>query len=440
MTDIEYGDLVRIKKDGIEYCGIVMPSTTEDTTVLKLDNGYNIGVNIDEKTYVDLIKSKKDIGVSISNNKNQNHIVGLNEYYDNDFTDLTGEKTTKRKDLPNVSVIFTGGTIASRIDYNTGAVTSQVKADELIRAIPELSDIAIISTEQMFNILSENMSPKNWVDIARSVYDKIKKGSYGVVIAHGTDTMGYTASALSFMLRTPVPVVLVGSQRSSDRPSSDSYMNMICATKVATSDMSEVSVVMHGTVSDDFCLIHRGTNVRKMHTSRRDTFRSINSIPIGRINYPDLGIDLFSDRYKKRGGEDLRLYDEIEEKCAIIKFYPGCDPNIIDFFVDEGYKGLVIEGTGLGHVSSSWISHLKQNIPIVITSQCINGRVCDRVYDTGRMMIKAGVIDCEDILPETALTKLMWVLGQTNDLEEVKRLMKTDIRCEISKSSRSYSF
>lgn len=215
---------------------------------------------------------------------------------------------------------------------------------------------------------------------------------------------------------------------------------MICATKVSTSDISEVSVVMHGTSSDDFCLIHKGTNVRKMHTSRRDAFRSINSIPIGRVNYPGLGIDLFSYQYKNRNEEDLQLYDKIEEKCALIKFYPGCDPGIIDFFVQQGYKGLVIEGTGLGHVSSEWIPHLKQqDIPIVITSQCIYGRVCDRVYDTGRRMIEAGIIDCEDITPETALTKLMWVLGQTDDLEEVKKLMRTNIRGEISKSTK-YNF
>jgi len=432
MMEIGKGDLIKIKKDGLEYIGTVMPSI-DDTIVLKLDNGYNIGINIDEKTYVELIKGRKEIDTSSFNNKTHDLIV--DSYADHD-KELAEKKTIKKGDLPEVSVIFTGGTIASRIDYKTGAVTSQFKADEIIKIIPELSDIAIIDTEQLFNILSENMSPKNWVDMARSVYDKIKKGSYGVIVAHGTDTMSYTASALSFMLRTPVPVVLVGSQRSSDRPSSDSYINMICATKVATSDISEVSVVMHGTISDDFCLIHKGTNVRKMHTSKRDAFRSINSIPIGRINYPDLGINLFSDRYKKRDEEDLQLYDKIEEKCALIKFYPGCDPSIIDLFVEEGYKGIVIEGTGLGHVSSRWIPHLKQEIPILITSQCINGRVCDRVYDTGRRMIKAGVIDCEDILPETALTKLMWILGQTEDSEEVKRLMRMNIRGEVSTSTR----
>ena len=422
MFNANEGNRVKIIKDGLEYRGIVMPSPkSKDTLVLKLASGYNIGIKIDEKTKIEIMGDGK---FSISKPKRS---LGERE----------SEKTKRdlvKKSLPKVSIISTGGTIASRVDYRTGAVTSQFKAEDIMRAIPELSDIATYDSEIPFNILSENMSPKHWIKLARLTYDKIKKGSYGVIITHGTDTMGFTSSSLSFMLRTPVPVVLVGSQRSSDRPSSDSYVNAICAARVATSDISEVSVVMHGSTSDDFCLIHRGTKVRKMHTSRRDAFHSVNSSPLGRVIYPGLEIEEFQP-HKRRGEEELRLYDKLEERCALIKFYPGADPNIIDFYVDDGYKGLVIEGTGLGHVSSEWIPHLKADIPIVITSQCIYGRVCDRVYGTGREMLKAGVIEGEDMLPETALTKLMWVLGQTDDLEEVRSLMQKNIVGEITRSS-----
>jgi glutamyl-tRNA(Gln) amidotransferase, subunit D len=422
MFNANEGNRVKIIKDGLEYRGIVMPSPkSKDTLVLKLASGYNIGIKIDEKTKIEIMGDGK---FSISKPKRS---LGERE----------SEKTKRdlvKKSLPKVSIISTGGTIASRVDYRTGAVTSQFKAEEIMRAIPELSDIATYDSEIPFNILSENMSPKHWIKLARLTYDKIKKGSYGVIITHGTDTMGFTSSSLSFMLRTPVPVVLVGSQRSSDRPSSDSYVNAICAARVATSDISEVSVVMHGSTSDDFCLIHRGTKVRKMHTSRRDAFHSVNSSPLGRVIYPGLEIEEFQP-HKRRGEEELRLYDKLEERCALIKFYPGADPNIIDFYVDDGYKGLVIEGTGLGHVSSEWIPQLKADIPIVITSQCIYGRVCDRVYGTGREMLKAGVIEGEDMLPETALTKLMWVLGQTDDLEEVRSLMQKNIVGEITRSS-----
>jgi len=422
MFNANEGNRVKIIKDGLEYRGIVMPSPkSKDTLVLKLASGYNIGIKIDEKTKIEILGDEK---FSISKPKRS---LGERE----------SEKTKRdlvKKSLPKVSIISTGGTIASRVDYRTGAVTSQFEAEDIMRAIPELSDIATYDSEIPFNILSENMSPKHWIKLARLTYDKIKKGSYGVIITHGTDTMGFTSSSLSFMLRTPVPVVLVGSQRSSDRPSSDSYVNAICAARVATSDISEVSVVMHGSTSDDFCLIHRGTKVRKMHTSRRDAFHSVNSSPLGRVIYPGLEIEEFQP-HKRRGEEELRLYDKLEERCALIKFYPGADPNIIDFYVDDGYKGLVIEGTGLGHVSSEWIPQLKADIPIVITSQCIYGRVCDRVYGTGREMLKAGVIEGEDMLPETALTKLMWVLGQTDDLEEVRSLMQKNIVGEITRSS-----
>jgi glutamyl-tRNA(Gln) amidotransferase subunit D len=411
------GNRVKIIKYGLEYRGIVMPSSN-DTLVLKLDSGYNIGIKIDEKTKIEILDDDKSL---IYEHKIEEEKIGE-------------AKSQIKKGLPRISIISTGGTIASRVDYRTGAVTSQFKTEEIMRAIPELSDIATYDSKLPFNILSENISPKHWIKLARIIYDRIKKGSYGIIITHGTDTMGFTASSLSFMLRTPIPVVLVGSQRSSDRPSSDSYVNAICAAKVATSDISEVSVVMHGSTSDDFCSIHRGTKVRKMHTSRRDAFCSINSSPLGRISYPGLEIEKFQP-HKRRDEEELKLYDKLEERCALIKFYPGADPRIIDFYVDDGYKGLVIEGTGLGHISSEWVPHLKVDIPIVITSQCIYGRVCDRVYGTGRDMLKAGVIEGEDMLSETALTKLMWVLGQTDDLEEVRSFMQKNIVGEITRSS-----
>ena len=275
MFNANEGNRVKIIKDGIEYKGIVMPSPkSKDTLVLKLASGYNIGIKIDEKAKIETLSNEK---FSISKPKRS---LGEREIEET-------KRDLVKKSLPKVSIISTGGTIASRVDYRTGAVTSQFKAEEIMRAIPELSDIATYDSEIPFNILSEDMSPKRWIKLARLTYDKIKKRSYGVIITHGTDTMGFTSSSLSFMLRTPVPVVLVGSQRSSDRPSSDSYVNAICAARVATSDISEVSVVMHGSTSDDFCLIHRGTKVRKMHTSRRDAFHSVNSSPLGRVIYPE---------------------------------------------------------------------------------------------------------------------------------------------------------
>ncbi|TAN46374.1 MAG: Glu-tRNA(Gln) amidotransferase subunit GatD, partial [Candidatus Methanoperedens sp.] len=344
----------------------------------------------------------------------------------------------KTKKLPRISILSTGGTIASKIDYRTGAVTSQFSAEDILLAIPELEEIADYNCRIIYNILSENMRPSYWVELARAVYEEIKNGADGIMITHGTDTMMYTAAALSFMIETPVPIVLVGSQRSADRPSSDNAMNAVCAAAVATSDIAEVCVVMHGSTSDDFCSIHRGTKVRKMHTSRRDAFQSINAKPIGRVEYPSRKMKILSN-HVKRGEKKLALHDKLEPKCALIKYATGASSESLLFHSGSGYKGIVIEGTGLGHVSTEWVPIIRTTtnagIPIVMVSQCINGRVCDRVYDTGRDILKAGAIEGEDMLPEVAIVKLMWALGQSSDIGKVRELMRTNIAGEITRSS-----
>ncbi|MQY53882.1 MAG: Glu-tRNA(Gln) amidotransferase subunit GatD, partial [Methanosarcinales archaeon] len=363
-----------------------------------------------------------------------------------DRAEVLKERTTEEKrirkvkeSLPVLSILSTGGTIASKVDYRTGAVSPQFSTEDILETIPELGEIANVRGKVIYSILSENMRAEYWRKLAAEVYNEIKNGAEGIIVTHGTDTMGYTAAALSFMLQTPVPVVLVGSQRSADRPSSDAAMNAICAAKVACSDLAEVVVVMHGSTSDEFCSIHRGTKVRKMHTSARDAFQSVNDVPIGKVYY-DTGdiakIRLeFVSAYNKRGEKELELRDKLEEKCGLIKFYPGADPAILEFFIAQGYKGIVLEGTGLGHVSAEWIpavaSAIKRGIPIVATSQCLYGTICDRVYDTGRDLLHAGIIEGDDMLPETALVKLMWVLGQTTDMEEVRRLMHENVAGEI---------
>ncbi|MEM2658128.1 MAG: Glu-tRNA(Gln) amidotransferase subunit GatD, partial [Archaeoglobaceae archaeon] len=232
------------------------------------------------------------------------------------------------------------------------------------------------------------------------------------------------------------PVVFVGAQRSSDRPSSDAVMNLLCSAKLAVSDVGEVLVCMHGSTSDDFCYAHRGVKVRKMHTSRRDAFQSINAKPVAKIDYPSLNVEWLSWRFR-RGERELRLIDRLEEKVVLIKFFPGLKSDIIDYYHSKGYRGFVIEGTGLGHVSTDWIDTLKricEDSLVVMTSQCLHGRICDRVYDTGRDLLKAGVIEGEDMLPETALIKLMFLLGNYS-LEEAKNLVKKNLVGEIEPRS-----
>jgi len=338
--------------------------------------------------------------------------------------------------LPELSIISTGGTIASRIDYRTGAVTSQFDADDILTAIPALAEIGRYRTNVLYTILSENMTPAIWQELARAIHDEIKHGVTGVIVTHGTDTMAYSAAAVSFMLDTPVPVVFVGSQRSADRPSSDNAMNGVCAALAAESNLGEVAVVMHGTTNDDYCAIHRGTRVRKMHTSRRDAFQSIGIPPVGTIDYASRTVTL-SDEAVKRGTHKLALHDKLEPHCALIQFYPGMAPELLLAY--SGYKGLVLSGTGLGHVSTALIPGIKKLIAggtqVVMTSQCMHGRVCDRVYDTGRDLLAAGVIEGGDMLPEVALVKQMWVLGNEKDPEKAAAMMATDLKGEYMRRS-----
>ncbi|OPY53269.1 MAG: Glutamyl-tRNA(Gln) amidotransferase subunit D [Methanosaeta sp. PtaU1.Bin055] len=409
---LELGDRIAVTKDGIRREGVLMPSVS-GRVVVKMDSGYNAGFD-PERATVELVAKGKALKIP------------------------PPPPPPRREGLPKVSILSTGGTIASKVDYRTGAVTSQFSAEEIISSIPELLEIANYEGKVIYNILSENMKAEYWQELARAVGSEIEKGADGVIVTHGTDTMTYTAAALSFMIKTPVPIVLVGSQRSSDRPSSDAAMNAISAAAVATSDIAEVTVVMHGTSSDGFCLVHRGTRVRKMHTSRRDAFQSINQHPIARVDYPSRDIVILGE-HRRRGEVELEVKDGLEPRCALVKYFPGASPDLFEHYITSGYRGIVLEGTGLGHVASDWVGAIKTasdaGIPVVITSQCLRGRICDRVYDTGRDILAAGGIEGGDILPEVALVKLMWALANTSAVDEAEALMKAPIAGEISPST-----
>lgn len=413
-TEYKEGDWIRIKKMGTEYEGMVMPTTTQHI-VLKLKSGYNVGID-PEGAVISLVENKQWTRSA----------------------PVRASLCERDSDLPKVSILSTGGTIASRIDYRTSAVTASFSADDILRAMPRLASIANFSGRAIYNILSENMRAEYWQELAREIYTEIRNGADGIIVAHGTDTMMYTAAAISFMVESPVPIVFVGSQRSADRPSSDNTMNTICAALVAVSDIAGVTVVMHADSSDGNCAIHRGTSVRKMHTSRRDAFQSINAAPLGHVDHLSMQVTCSGD-YVRRGEKELSLKDSLDPKCALVKFTPGASPDILAWYIDAGYHGIVIEGTGLGHVSTEWVPLIKRatdaGVPVVITSQCTYGRVCDRVYDTGRDMLKAGAIEGEDMLAEVALVKLMWARGLSDDLAVIARLMKQDIAGEISQRS-----
>lgn len=323
------------------------------------------------------------------------------------------------------------------MDYITGGVRAAFTAEELISAIPELNEIANIHGRQIFNKFSENITPSDWIKIAKEVAIEINNGANGVVILHGTDTMGYTSAALAFMLKTSVPVVLTGAQRSSDRGSSDAALNLINATWVAAhGNLGEICVVMHGEMSDSHALIHPATCVRKLHSTRRDAFKTVNSKPIGRVLNRKIE---YLKEVEPRGGP-FKLDTKLEEKVALLKYYPGLKPEIIDNLLNLDYNGIVIEGTGLGHISDMLFDSIKQaidnQVSVAMTSQTIFGRVNMRVYSTGRRLLEMDVIPCEDMLPETAYVKLMWVLGHSRDQEKVKEMMLRNYAGEITKRTQ----
>jgi len=394
------GDRVRVDRADQRYEGVLLPSSTDDHLVVKLDGGYNVGIDRDAAS-VDVLES---------------------DVYDVESAQDEGSSSEIEFDeeLPTVSLISTGGTIASTVDYRTGAVTAQFDAEDVLRAVPDLAGMANYRGRVVANILSENMTPDVWQDLAAAIHEEIEAGADGVVVMHGTDTMQFSASAMAFMLDTPVPIVFTGSQRSADRPSSDNVMNAVSAVEAAKSDCAEVLVCMHETESDDRCALHRGTRVRKNHTSRRDAFETVGANPLGTVEYDTDGDNevTFRHGYVERGAADLALHDDLATSVELVKFTPGMDTTLLEAAA-EGADGLVIEGTGLGHVNTDWISLIEDlDVPTVMTSQCLEGRVCDRVYDTGRDLLEAGVIEGEDMLPGTAKVKLMWTLAHSEDVAD----------------------
>jgi glutamyl-tRNA(Gln) amidotransferase subunit D len=412
----DVGDMIRVTRKKEIYEGILIPRSEygdETHIVVKLKNGYNIGIEITSDTTIERIgKGTKP-------------------------TFAAPPQPEQNRQLPSVTILSTGGTIASRVDYRTGGVRPALTAGDLYSVVPELAEIARIDTQILFSLFSENITPQQWGEVSKAIADQATKGVNGVVIAHGTDTMGYTAAALSFALQNlPFPVVIVGAQRSADRPSSDAATNLIGAVSAAArAPFAEVTVAMHETTSDDSIVFHRGTKVRKCHTSRRDAFKSVNATPIARMRNRELTM-LTQDYRKRNASEGLALKPEFNDKVALVKFYPGMDPAVIDWLVDQDYMGIILEGTGLGHINMKSFGAVRKavvkNVVVAMTSQCIWGRVNMNVYDAGRDLQAQGVIPLEDMLPETALVKLMWVLGQTKDVDEAKRLLKTNVAGEIS--------
>lgn len=408
--------VVELKSKGGGFNGIILPrseTADEKHIVLKLVSGYNIGVAAEK------VVSIKEIGRREANYKIPEKEFPFNE------------------NKPHVTLFGTGGTIASRLDYRTGAVIPAFSPGELYGSVPELADICNLRTEKLYGVFSENMGPEQYITLAERIGEEICKGVDGIVIGHGTDTMHHTAAILTFMIQNPpVPIVMVGSQRSSDRPSSDAALNLMNAVKTAAEgDIAEVLVCMFGPTSDQYDLLHRGTRVRKMHSSYRSTFRTIGDIPLALVDRENI-THLRQDYKRRRDDREVTINTAFEDKVTILYYYPNMNPDIVDALVEKGYRGIVIAGTGLGHVNQPLYPALKRavdkGVHIYMTVQTLWGYVQMYVYETGREMMGLGVIPAANMLPEVAFMKLCWALGQSDDREEVRRIMLTPIGDEIT--------
>ncbi len=434
--NVDVGSRIVLKTSRGPYEGIIMPRTeTGDSyhIILKLVNGYNVGISID--------------GTETIETRDDQHQVGSYKH----------RQPVIDPDKPTFSILHTGGTIASRVDYKTGGVVPAFTPEEILELFPELEQIGNFRAEMVSNMFSEDIEYEHVVNLARGIEREIEAGSRGVVITHGTDTMHISSAALSFVAQDlPIPAILVGSQRSSDRGSSDAKMNLMCAAHFATeADFAGVGLCMHESMADEGCLIHQGTKVKKMHSSRRDSFRSINQLPFARV-WMDGRTEFLRDDYPRRDPDRKpSFYFHFEEKVALVKSFPGFNPEIIHFFQESGYRGLVLEGTGLGHFPTNALDEhtsfhqdivtaladfIENGGTVVMTSASLFGRVNMNVYSTGRYLQAIGVIPGEDMMSEVATVKLKWILGQTDDPAEARRMMLTNYAGEIAERTSSHVF
>lgn len=428
-------DFVELEAKGQTFRGKLLPSHEKSILSLKLENGYNVGIALNEIKRIEKTSEMK---------KPKEH------------QRAEGKSFEQNSSLPKIAILHTGGTIASRIDYETGAVKAAISPEALLELVPELKGIANTEYKMLANIMSEDIRFVLYKKIARAIEKEAKNGAQAVILTHGTDTLHYTAAALAFMLEgCNIPVLLVGSQRSSDRGSSDAAMNLVCAALFATkTDFAGVAICMHDSTADEKCAILPACKTRKMHSSRRDAFKAVNDIPIARVNYKSGEIEFLKDDYLRKSGKKMLVKDKMEERVALLKLYPNMFPEQFAFYKLKKYKGLVLEGTGLGHApigtrlpetklhekNLNAIKELvKSGCVVAMATQALFGRVQMNVYNNGRILLEAGVLPAEDMLPETAFIKLSWLLGNFGK-KKAMELFGKNLRGEISEGTKIEEF
>ncbi|MDP3734350.1 MAG: Glu-tRNA(Gln) amidotransferase subunit GatD, partial [Nanoarchaeota archaeon] len=414
------GDRIKVitKKETIE--GMLMPTFDKNVVLIKLDNGYNVGFPKKEVTKITVITKSKE--------KKQKRA-----------------SLAVKKGLPTIAILHTGGTIASKVDYRTGGVSADFKPEELVALFPELKDIANINSELIAQMWSDDLRFKHFAVIAKAIEKQVKSGVDGIIIGMGTDNLAVASAALSFIVeKSPVPIIFVGAQRSSDRGSSDAAMNLVCALEfIIKTDFGGVAICMHQSAADDFCTILPACKTAKLHSSRRDAFKAVNTGILATVNYRTKEVKMMQHDYPRKA-DSLILKPKMEEKVGLLKIHINMVPEQFTFY--KKYKGVIIEGTGLGHTPGQVpnpeaaihkkiypaLQELHNNgCVVVMTTQSLFGGVNLNIYDKGRDLLTLGVVSGKDMLANTAFVKLAWLLGNY-PREKCRELMSQNIRGEIN--------
>ena len=395
--------------------GVVLPGAAPDHLTIKLANGYNVSYPLDDVESIEELEDSKSI-------QKGEFVIEQNQ------------------DLPKVTIIHTGGTIASKVDYTTGAVIARFEPEELLASVPEILEIANIDAIKLGNMWADDIRPIHWnmmIDACQNAFDS---GSVGVVITHGTDTLHISASALSFAFagnggKPAGRIVFTGSQRSSDRASSDATENLLSAVYWAANGpevtgLGDAAVtVMHAGSGDGVCAVSPGVAVRKMHSTRRNAFQMVNGeriseITINRSGLSHTPVSLTSER-------EISAPTKYDTNIKIAQFMAGPHlyKDLLDSAISYGYSAVIIHGTGLGHLpienpngdapeNEELYNTIKScQIPIIIANQCINGPVDLNVYSKGRNQQDIGVLGHGGTSsPEALLVKVHWALSNGKDL------------------------
>lgn len=328
--------------------------------------------------------------------------------------------------MKNILIISTGGTLAS-VESENG-LTPGLHSDRILEELKPVSRNSHLTIEEFSALDSANIFPEDWTALARRI-GECADAYDGITVIHGTDTLAYTVSMLSFMLANiPIPVVVTGSQLSISHPVADAFENCRCAIHMAAAGYPGIFAAFNRKVM-------LGCRTSKVRTLSFDAFESINYPNVGEISSLGLYVNEIAIPAVKCA---FRVQAAYSDQVFLLKLFPGIDPSILELLYQQGYRGVYIEGFGLGGMPflkrdfmATVRTMTEKGMVIVIGSQCRYEGSNLSIYETGQLALASGALQAYDMTTESAITKLMWVLGQTTDKATIRSYFSTDLVGEV---------